>query len=92
MQRAAMLCFRSYCQRAMHSWRHAVGLQRTLKRGLESHEVVVLEVCLPEIFTVVSGVLLCRHARKPLYTASSPVRTLRSCVQVHRSGGSAHGV
>ncbi len=39
LQKAAMLCFGSYCMRAMHSWRHAVWLRRLLKRGLESHEV-----------------------------------------------------
>ena len=40
LQKAAMLCFGSYCMRAMHSWRHAVWLRRSLKRGLESHEVL----------------------------------------------------
>lgn len=45
LQRAAMLCFGSYCQRAMHSWRHAVWLRRTLRRGLQSREVVVLDQC-----------------------------------------------
>ena len=45
LQRAAMLYFGSYCQRAIHSWRHAVWLRRTLRRGLQSHEVVVLDQC-----------------------------------------------
>lgn len=45
LQRAAMLCFGSYCQRAMGSWRHAVWLRRTLRRALESHEVVLLDQC-----------------------------------------------
>ena len=48
LQRAAMLCFGSYCQRAMHSWLHAVWLRRTLRRGLQSHEVVVLHQCAPQ--------------------------------------------
>lgn len=41
LQKAAVLCFGSYCMRAMHSWRQAVSLRRLLKRGLQFHQVLI---------------------------------------------------